>query len=47
MVRLISAEGEQLGIVPLRDALTAARDGALDLVEVAPNSDPPVCRIMD
>ena len=47
MVRLISAEGEQLGILPLKDALMAARDSALDLVEVAPNSDPPVCRIMD
>jgi translation initiation factor IF-3 len=47
MVRLISAEGKQLGILPLKDALTAAKDEALDLVEVAPNSDPPVCRIMD
>ena len=47
MVRLISAEGEQLGILPLKDALMEARDSALDLVEVAPNSDPPVCRIMD
>jgi translation initiation factor IF-3 len=46
-VRLISAEGEQLGIVSLREALTAAKEGGLDLVEVAPNSDPPVCRIMD
>jgi translation initiation factor IF-3 len=47
MVRLISSDGEQLGILPLTEALTAARDEALDLVEVAPNSDPPVCRIMD
>lgn len=46
-VRLISADGEQLGIVPMQDALIAARQGGLDLVEVAPNSDPPVCRIMD
>jgi translation initiation factor IF-3 len=46
-VRLISAEGEQLGIVSLREALAAAKEGGLDLVEVAPNSDPPVCRIMD
>ena len=46
-VRLISADGEQLGILPMKEALaTAERDG-LDLVEVAPNSDPPVCRIMD
>ncbi|MCD6306151.1 MAG: translation initiation factor IF-3 [Deltaproteobacteria bacterium] len=46
-VRLISAEGEQLGIVSVRDALNAAKNEGLDLVEVAPNSDPPVCRIMD
>lgn len=46
-VRLISAEGEQLGIVSLRDALEAAKNEGLDLVEVAPNSDPPVCRVMD
>lgn len=47
MVRLISAKGEQLGIVPAKEALSAAKDEGLDLVEVAPNSDPPVCRIMD
>jgi len=46
-VRLISAEGEQLGIVSLRDALEEARNEGQDLVEVAPNSDPPVCRVMD
>ena len=46
-VRLISAEGEQLGILPIDDALKEAKDGGLDLVEVAPNSDPPVCRVMD
>ena len=46
-VRLISAEGEQLGIVSLGEALATAKDGGLDLVEVSPNSDPPVCRIMD
>ena len=46
-VRLISAEGEQLGIIPIEDALNEARDEGLDLVEVAPNSDPPVCRVMD
>jgi translation initiation factor IF-3 len=46
-VRLISAEGDQLGIVSLRDALEAARNEGFDLVEVAPNSDPPVCRVMD
>jgi len=47
MVRLISADGQQLGILPLREALEVAKDEGLDLVEVAPNSDPPVCRIMD
>ena len=47
MVRLISAEGQQLGILPIREALEVAKDEGLDLVEVAPNSDPPVCRIMD
>jgi len=47
VIRLISAEGGQLGIVSLREALEAAKDEGLDLVEVAPNSDPPVCRVMD
>ena len=46
-VRLISAEGEQLGILSLVDALSQAKNEGLDLVEVAPNSDPPVCRVMD
>lgn len=46
-VRLISAEGEQLGILSVRDAIQVAKDDGLDLVEVAPNSDPPVCRVMD
>ncbi len=39
--------GEQLGIMPLRDALRAAAERNLDLVEVAPTARPPVCRIMD
>ena len=46
-VRLISYNGEQLGIVSISDALDAARKEGLDLVEVASNADPPVCRIMD
>lgn len=46
-VRLVSPEGEQLGIVSLRDALKAAAERGLDLVEVAPTAKPPVCRIMD
>ncbi|MBW3658763.1 MAG: translation initiation factor IF-3 [Actinobacteria bacterium] len=46
-VRLVGADGEQVGIVQLADALRAAREADLDLVEVAPQADPPVCRIMD
>ena len=46
-VRLIDPEGEQAGIVSLEDALRSAEEHGLDLVEVAPNSTPPVCRIMD
>lgn len=44
---LIGENGEQLGVVPLPDALIRARDNELDLVEVAPDASPPVCRIMD
>lgn len=46
-VRLISQTGEQLGIKPTEEALRIAYDAGLDLVEVAPQADPPVCRIMD
>jgi translation initiation factor IF-3 len=46
-VLLIGENGEQLGVRPLPQALQAARDHDLDLVEVAPNANPPVCRIMD
>ncbi|OEH84441.1 translation initiation factor IF-3 [Desulfuribacillus stibiiarsenatis] len=46
-VRLIDAEGEQLGIVPLKEALQLATDRNLDLVNVAPTANPPVCKIMD
>src|SRR5215467_7741976 len=46
-VRLIGDDGEQLGVKPLPEALTIARSRELDLVEVAPNADPPVCRLMD
>ena len=46
-VRLISVDGQQLGVLPIFGALQAAKEAGLDLVEVAPNSDPPVCRIMD
>ena len=46
-VRLIDDEGNQLGIVPTVDALRMAKDKALDLVEVSPNANPPVCKILD
>jgi translation initiation factor IF-3 len=46
-VRVVADDGEQLGVIPTEDALTRARDSGLDLVEVAPQEDPPVCRIMD
>jgi translation initiation factor IF-3 len=46
-VRLIGAEGDQLGILPIHQALAAAGDEGLDLVEVSPSADPPVCKIMD
>ena len=45
--RLISYDGEQLGIYPIADARRIAMNAGLDLVEIAPNSNPPVCRIMD
>jgi len=46
-VRLIAADGSQLGIMSVREALEVAKPDGLDVVEVAPNSDPPVCRVMD
>jgi len=46
-VRVIGADGTQLGILPTAQALAAAREAELDLVEVAPAETPPVCRIMD
>ena len=46
-VRLIDEEGGQLGVVPTFEALQLARERGLDLVEVAPNAVPPVCRILD
>ena len=46
-VRLISAEGEQVGVVSLERALETAREANLDLVEISPNVSPPVCKIMD
>ncbi len=46
-VRVISSEGEQLGVLETRDAIRRAEELGLDLVEVAPTAKPPVCRIMD
>ena len=46
-VRLIGAAGEQLGVVPTAQAMDMAREANLDLVEVAPNERPPVCKILD
>ena len=46
-VRVISNEGEQLGVMPTSEALAKARDLDLDLVEVAPDAKPPVCKIMN
>ena len=46
-VRVIGDEGEQLGVMDIRDAIRAAREKGLDLVEVAATADPPVCRIID
>ncbi|TAJ76792.1 MAG: translation initiation factor IF-3 [Gallionellaceae bacterium] len=46
-VRLIGAEGEQLGVVAVAEALRLADEAELDLVEIAPLAEPPVCRIMD
>ncbi len=44
---MIGAEGEQVGILSRDEALAMAQDAGLDLVEIQPNGDPPVCRIMD
>jgi translation initiation factor IF-3 len=46
-IRLVGEEGEQLGIVPLAEAMAKAEAAELDLVEIAPTAKPPVCRIMD
>jgi translation initiation factor IF-3 len=46
-VRLIGADGNQVGVVALREAQERAEEEGLDLVEIVPNAEPPVCRIMD
>ncbi|MEN8261699.1 MAG: translation initiation factor IF-3, partial [Pseudomonadota bacterium] len=46
-VRLVDADGEMMGVVSIADALERAAEAGLDLVEVSPNADPPVCKILD
>jgi translation initiation factor IF-3 len=46
-VRLIDADGENVGVVPIRDAILRAEAAGLDLVEIVPNANPPVCKILD
>jgi translation initiation factor IF-3 len=46
-VRVISADGKQVGILPLNEALAMARELGVDLVEIAPNANPPVCKLID
>ncbi|HSQ22858.1 MAG TPA: translation initiation factor IF-3, partial [Pyrinomonadaceae bacterium] len=46
-VRVIGDDGEQFGVMDTREAIRAARERGMDLVEVAPNADPPVCKIID
>jgi bacterial translation initiation factor 3 (bIF-3) len=46
-IRLIGADGENVGVVSPRDAMAMAEEAGLDLVEISPNANPPVCKIMD
>lgn len=46
-VRVVGAEGEQIGVVSINEALQLAYDANMDLVEISPNADPPVCKVMD
>lgn len=46
-VRVVSADGEQLGVMSAKDAMKMAREADLDLVKIAPNAKPPVCKIID
>ena len=46
-VRVINQQGEQVGVVSIEEALSIANEANLDLVEISPNADPPVCRVMD
>jgi translation initiation factor IF-3 len=46
-VRVVGKDGEQVGVIPIEEALDMARQADLDLVEIAPQAEPPVCRVMD
>ena len=46
-MRVIDSEGEIIGVMPIRDAIRRSEEASLDLVEISPNTEPPVCRIMD
>ena len=46
-VRVIGSDGEQIGVLPIDEALKISGEEALDLVEVSPDANPPVCKIMD
>ena len=46
-MRVVGAEGEQVGVVSINEALQLAYDASMDLVEISPNADPPVCKVMD
>jgi len=46
-VRVVGSEGDQIGVMAVKDALVRAEEEGMDLVEIAPQADPPVCRIMD
>lgn len=46
-VRVIGSDGKQIGLLPIREALTLAEKEHLDLVEISPNAEPPVCKIID
>lgn len=46
-MRVVGSEGDQIGVMAIRDALARAEEEGMDLVEIAPQAEPPVCRIMD
>lgn len=46
-MRVVGSEGDQIGVMEVKDALARAQEEGMDLVEIAPQADPPVCRIMD